>query len=180
MPGFAFITAFLATLVSTVWLTAIAVKSKQTVELKSLSERAATEDRLLATFRVVLVTCSTLFTVSIYWFIAPRLYNGIPVTIVWTWTYVNILLAATLPARDKTLHPHILTAQCMGAGMLALAYVFWKSLSGNYASIELAIALSMSILAVLTYVDMKHYIIHELAFIYLNHASIVVAALALL
>ena len=180
MSGLVFIAAFLATLGSIIWLTKIAVQSRHSIELKSLSERAATTDQLLTTFRIVLVTCSTLFSVSIYLFIAPRLHNGIPAVIAWTCTYIGILLAAALPARDKTLRSHIFAAQCMGAGMLVLAYIFWKSLSGSYASIELAIAICMSLLAVLTYIDMKRYIIHELAFIYLNHVTIVVAAIALL
>ena len=68
----------------------------------------------------------------------------------------------------------------MGAGMLVLVYIFWRSLNGEYAVAELVAALTMSTLAILTYADTKHYIIHELAFIYLNHVTIVIAALALL
>jgi len=65
----------------------------------------------------------------------------------------------------------------MGLGMLLMAYIFWKSYSGAGSSIELALALIMTTLAVLMYVDARRYIFHELGFIYLNHLTIVIAAL---
>jgi len=63
--------------------------------------------------------------------------------------------------------------------MLVLAFIFWRSLQGTSALLELAIVLAMLFAAFLTLVDKKRFIIYELTFIYLNHLSIIVAALAL-
>lgn len=91
--------------------------------------------------------------------------------------YVGVIISAILPARGKTFYPHVAAAQCMGLGMLLLAFAFWKSTTGIGSAIELAIALTMVLFALLTYVDKRRYIFHELCFIYLSHFTIVLATL---
>lgn len=66
----------------------------------------------------------------------------------------------------------------MGVGMLAMAYLFWLSLP-RFVELEAVIAFAMTLSAILTLSDRKHYILYELSFIFLSHISILVAALAL-
>lgn len=178
VPDPFFLAAFLATTGSVIWLTNIAVRHHTWAEPKTLSELAVVEDRVLAVFRKTLFVCASLFAISIYGFIGPRLENGISVVATWTWIYINILLTATLPMRGKTFWPHVITAQFMGVGMLVLAYLFWKSLEGGYATAELIAAIIMTVLALLTYADKRRFIVYELAFIYMNNVTIVIAAVA--
>ncbi|MGB4758956.1 MAG: hypothetical protein WBP26_02775 [Candidatus Saccharimonadales bacterium] len=61
--------------------------------------------------------------------------------------------------------------------MLLLAFAFWKSTTGIGSAIELTLALIMTVFALLTYVDKRRFIFHEMIFIYLSHFTIVFAAL---
>lgn len=176
--GLAF--ALIATIGSVFNLSKIAKEKHLPGAPKSLSERAALETRLLRQFRTTLLTCSTLFAIAIYGFIAPQVTNGWWVAGAWTLTYIGIIIAAVLPATGKTFVPHVVAATTMGIGMVLLALTFWMSFSGVSAAAELSITAAMALLGILTFVDTKRYIFYELALLYLNHVSIVVATLALL
>ena len=179
MPNAALIAALLATVGSMIELTKIATRNHNTLNPKPLSELAAAEARILDRFRGVLIACGALFSLSIYGFIGPQLPHGLPIVLAWTWTFLNILLVAILPMRGRTYRVHIIAAQLMGLGMLIMAYIFWKSIEGVYADVELIIALAMTILAASTYVDARRYIVYELAFIYFFNFTIVTAVLSL-
>jgi hypothetical protein len=97
----------------------------------------------------------------------------------WTLTYIGNLLAAVIPAPDKKLKLHNICAQAMGAGMLVMSYLFWFKLHGSYAGIEASISLAMTLLVALTFTDTSRYIFYELSFIFLSHASILVAVMTL-
>jgi hypothetical protein len=172
----ALLLASVATIGSVFNLTKISVRTHHSTAPKSLSERATLEEILLLRFRKTLFICSTLFALAIYGFIAPSVTNGWWVAGAWTITYLGIIAAAILPARDKTFYAHFWFAQGMGLGMLLLAVAFWKSYSGVGSALELAISLIMAVLAMLTYADKRRFIFYELGFLYLNHISIVVAA----
>lgn len=173
-----FLAAWLATIGSMVKLTTIAVRYHDRQHPKSLSELALAEDRALLLFRKVLFICASLFSVTIYGFIGPRLDNPLPSVVAWTVVYIGIMCVAVLPARGGTFMPHVAAAQTMGAGMLALALCFWLTVGGGFGRVELLLAFCMAILGLLTYIDRRRFIFYELAFIYLNHITIVVAALA--
>ncbi|TAH33475.1 hypothetical protein EYC59_05080 [Candidatus Saccharibacteria bacterium] len=166
-----------ATLGSIIILTRIAVSTHSRTAPKSLSERAALEQTLLLRFRNTLLLCSTLFAVAVYFFIAPAAPYPWFIVGAWTLEYVGVIIAAILPAKGKTFYPHVAAAQSMGAGMLLLAFAFWKNTTGVGSALELGLALAMTIFAVLIYTDKCRYIFHELAFIYLSHFTIVLAAL---
>jgi hypothetical protein len=68
----------------------------------------------------------------------------------------------------------------MAVGMVLMAYAFAISLTGVYSEIEVYISVAMSLLGIMTFVDKSRFIIYELAFIFMSHVSILVAALALL
>lgn len=169
--------ALLATLGSVFNLTKISVKTHATDAPKSLSERATLAEDLLLRFRKTLFIYTTLFAIAIYCFVAPGNKNTWWIVAAWTVTYSSIIAVAILPASGKTFRPHLWAAQVMGIGMLWLAYTFWKSYSGVGSTVELVLAIAMTVLAVLTYADSRRYIFHELGFIYLNHLTILVAAL---
>ncbi len=169
--------SLLATLGSMLSLTGLSVITHSLTAPKSLSERVAQEDKLLARFRNTLLLCSAPFAVAIYFFIAPSARLGWWIAGAWTLEHFGVILAAVLPARGKTFYPHLVAAQSMALGMLLLAFAFWRNYSGVGASIELALFVVMATLAVLSFVDTRRYIYHELSFIYLSHVSIVVAAL---
>lgn len=167
--------ALTATLLSMIILTRIAVTTHTFAAPKSLSERAALEDALLVRFRKTLLVCSTLFAVTVYFFIAPALKHPWLIVGAWTLEYVGVIIAALLPARGRTYYLHVAAAQCMAGGMLLLAFAFWMSTIGVGSTIELAIAVVMVLFALLSYINKRHYIFHELSFIYLSHFTIVLA-----
>lgn len=173
----AFILSLIATLGSVVFLTKIAASTHTPAAPKSLSERATLETALLVRFRKTLLVCSTLFAIAIYFFIAPAAEHSWWIIVAWTMEYIGVIIAAILPAKGKTFHAHVAVAQCMGIGMLLLAFAFWKNTTGVGSTIELVLALIMTAFALLTYLDKRRYIFHELIFIYLSHFTIVLAAL---
>ncbi|MGC1176891.1 MAG: hypothetical protein WA843_02375 [Candidatus Saccharimonadales bacterium] len=168
-----------ATLGSMFNLAKIAITTHSSLAPKSLSERATLEVLLLTRFRNTLLICSSLFAASIYFFIAPSASLQWWIIGAWTLEYTGVIVAAILPAKGKTFRLHLAGAQAMGVGMLLLAFVFWRNYTGAGSAIELVIGIAMLILGLGTYLDKKRFIFHELGFIYLNHISIVVAALLL-
>lgn len=168
-----------ATFGSILNLTKIAVKTHTPLAPKSLSERAVLEAVLLTRFRNTLLICSSLFAASIYFFIAPHARLGWWIVGAWSLEYIGVIIAAVLPAKGKTFYLHLAGAQAMGLGMLLLAFVFWKNYTGAISVSELIVGVAMLALALGTYLDKSRFIFHELGFIYLNHVSIVIAALAL-
>ena len=177
IPALLFASA--ATIGSSVNLTRISVSTHTPTAPRSLSERAVLEGLLLQRFRNTLLICSTFFAISIYVFIAPHTRHGWFIASSWTIAYLGVIFAALLPAHGKTFRAHTVAAQGMGVGMLLLAYVYSQSFTGLSGGVELAFSILMTIFALLTYLDKSRYIFHELGFLYLNHLTIVVAALSL-
>ncbi len=176
----ALVLSLAATAGSILFLTKIAVATHSPTAPKSLSERAVLEELLLVRFRKTLLICSSLFALAIYFFIAPAAEHPWLIAGAWTLEYIGVLIAALLPAHGKTFYPHVAAAQCMGVGMLLLAFAFWANTTGIGAFIEMAFGLMMVLFALLTYFDTRRYIFHELTFIYLSHLTIVLAALLIL
>lgn len=166
-----------ATLGSTVFLTKIAASTHTATAPKSLSERAVLDEALLLRFRKTLLICSSIFAVAVYFFIVPAAEYPWLIFGAWTLEYVGVIVAAIVPARGKSFYPHIIAAQCMGAGMLLLAFAFWENTSNIGSATVLAITALMILFAALSYIDKRRYIFHELGFIYLSHFTIVLAAL---
>jgi len=180
MAIWALCTAVLATAISMVFLTHIAVRWHDKHAPRTLSEVAADQEQLLWHFRKVLWLCGSLFAVAVYGFLVPRVGHGWLLFGAWTVTYLGNLLLAVVPARGKTFWAHHILAQSMATGMLAMAFLFWVNLHGWYVAVEGCVAVVMSLMAALTFLDKARYIIYELAFLYLSHFSIVIAVLALI
>jgi len=179
MTIWAFYPALMATLLSVIGLSRIAFKYHDKQQPRTLSELAAAQEPLLNRFRTILWICGTLFALTVYGYICPRIDHAALLITAWTLTYVGNLLAAVIPARDKKLKLHNICAQAMGIGMVVMTYWFWLNLHSVYAGIEAGISLAMTLLVVLTFADRSRYIFYELSFIFLSHASILVAVFAL-
>lgn len=82
------------------------------------------------------------------------------------------LIAALLPAAEKTKKTHLIMAQAMSIGMLGLAVVFLVELSGIPRLAMALILLAMLLSAALTILDKKRLLFYELTFIYASHVSI--------
>jgi hypothetical protein len=180
MPGLLFYPALTGTFLSVSLLSCLAWKEHNSELPRTLSQLAAQNKKLVNYFRVVLWTCGTLFAITMFGYIIPRvLHSGLQL-IAWVVYYVCELLLALFPARgtiEKQLHS--IFSYSMGAAMLATAFLFIVNVHGVHARIEVGITCSMAILAMLTLLDKKRFIFYELPFIYLSHASILVAAIAL-
>lgn len=174
------IAASFGTLISMTALSRIAYVWHDRDRPRALSELAAAEDTLLVHFRNVLWACGTLFAVAVYGAIVPDFAYPGWLFVAWTVTYAGDVLLAAIPARDDTFRFHIVCAQAMAAGMLAMAYLFFAGLWGGLGTAELVVALAMTLLAVLTVADKVRYVFYELGFLYLSHISIVLAAVCVL
>lgn len=179
MNQWMFYPALLATLISMAGLSRIVIKYYDKQQPRTLSELATAQASLLNHFRNLLWLCGTLFAITVYGYVVPKIGQPTLLAGAWSLTYLGNLLAATIPARDEKLKLHNVCAQAMGIGMVAMAYLFWFNLSGAYAGLEAYIAFAMTLLGVLTLVDKGRFIFYELSFIFLSHVSILVAAIAL-
>lgn len=176
-----FYTAFLGTVGSILGHGYIAITEHDHQNPKSLSELAAAEQHLLTRFRWTALTCSTLLGITVYGFIAQRNTYGLWQSLAWSLEYISGILMVIVPAKDKNMAIHNVCAQVMALGMLALAYLFLPALTGSYFLIGLLSVLSMTVFGVATVLDRRHFIIYEIAFIFIfiSHITICIAALSL-
>ncbi|HSX35907.1 MAG TPA: hypothetical protein VLH84_03160 [Patescibacteria group bacterium] len=178
MESWTFYPVFIATLVSVMGLSYIAVSEHTGDRPRPLSELAVAEQPLLARFRNILLFCGALFAVTVFGFIVPRVNHPIVVAIFGGLMIGGELLAALIPARHKTAVAHAVLAQTMALGMLGLAVMFWLGLA-TFVAAEAVLALVMCAAAILMLTDRKRFIMYELAFIFSSHFTILIAAMAL-
>lgn len=176
----AFFAAFLGTIGSIVSLGYIAVTEHDRKNPKTFSELVAVERHLLYRFRWITIVCSTLLAITVYWFIAPRNEHGLAQSLAWSLEYLGGILMLIFPANDKFLLVHTICAQAMAVGMFALACLFLPALDGIYFSLGLLCVIAMAGFGVATIIDKQRFILYELAYIFISHITICVAALAVL
>lgn len=175
----AFYAAFLGTLGSIICLSYLAVTQHDRKNPKTFSELVAVERHLLYRFRWISIVCSTLLAITVYFYIAPRNPYGSIQALAWSLEYLGGILMLTFPAKDKFITLHTICAQVMAAGMLILACVFLPALDGVYFALGLLCTLLMITLGVATIVDKKRFMVYELAFIFISHITICIAALGI-
>ena len=83
------------------------------------------------------------------------------------------------PARDKYLAFHEWCALAMAVGMYTLAIFFIPALEGPYLFLAIGCVFAMTVFGIATFFNKKHYIVHELGFIFVSHITICIAALGL-
>jgi hypothetical protein len=174
----ALVSSILATVLSVVSLTRIAIQNHDASKPRTLSELAASEEQLLVRFRKILVVCGSLFAITIYGYLVGEVEHLALLASAWSLTYLGELALAALPAKGKTLKLHTLCAQAMAFGMFLMACAFWLDLDGSIHAIEGLFALAMAGCAALTILDKRRFIFYELPFLFLSHTSIVLAVIA--
>ena len=172
--------AFGATAISIICLSYLAIKGHERENPRTLSIVAAASPTTLLYFRLVLWTCATLFAITMYGYVIPNIKFAGWQGLAWSITYIPELILALLPAKGRTLRAHSLFAMVMGIGMLSSAWLFVFSVSASLQVYLLAIAVIMSLMGLLTFIDKSRYIIYELSFIYLAHISIVLTVFSLM
>jgi len=180
MRPLTFYPAFFATLLSVVCLSYLARKEHIPDNPQTLSMMAANRLQALRYFQVVLWVCGTLFAITMYFYLIPRISYSAPQAAAWSLTYFSEMLLAAIPASGKNIKLHNILSFGMGLGMLGSAYLFVISLDGIYAGLELLISAAMTALGLATFFDRKRFIFYELPFIYLAHISILIALMALI
>ena len=170
--------ALAATLISIPSLTCLAWKEYDSGNPRTLSELAAKNKGTLTYFRTVLWLCGSLFALALFPS-ATYFDNRMLIILGSTLMIGGELLLAWLPARSKTMRAHNILAIVMAIGMLILAVTFIAELTDVYRLVAIIIGASMGLLALLTFVDRKHFVFYELPFIFLSHLSIVIALFAI-
>jgi hypothetical protein len=174
-----FYTAFIGTFLSVTGLSYLAWREHNPSHPQTLSQLAAKSSGLQMYFRMVLWVCGTLFAITVFFFINPRLTNSVLQTAAFILVFVPELLLVIFHAKGGTeLLLHDVLSRVMGFGMWATALMFAVNLSGVYQQIELFLTVILSGLAILTIIDKKKFLLYELPFIYTSHLSILVAAIA--
>lgn len=174
-----FYTVFIGTILSIVSLSYLAIKEYKSGESRTLSELGGLHDQALQQFRAILWICGTLFTITMLFFIAPRLQSPF-MYVIWLATYACEVLLGIFPAHKGIKGKlHNIFAFTMAAGFLITSIYFTLRLDGIYQTIMWVILVIFTILALLALADKKRFLFYELAFIYLSHISICVAALSL-
>ena len=180
MSDFTSLAAFAGTIISVIFLTSLAWKEHHPDNPRSFSTLVAERKELVKQFRIASVVVSTLFTITIFFFIVPKVHYGSTLFVVWATCYISELLVSVFPERgtiEKQLHSFFgyNMALCMVLTTLVLIFSF----NGGVRTLELAIFISMLILGAVGQIDRKRFIFYELPFIYMSHASILVAVVAL-
>jgi hypothetical protein len=171
--------ALVATFLSVTCLSYLAFRKHDVTNPRPLSELGATGSRSLTYFRIVLVVCGTLFAVTMFGFLIPKVHYSLYLLIAWVVYYGDELLLAIVPARGTWEYRlHNVFAYAMAAGMLATAFIFIISLHGLPATLEVVGMAVMAVAGIMTFIDRKRYILYELAFIYTSHLTILTAAIA--
>lgn len=178
MLSWTFYPAFVGTLISVMAWTYLARKEHLAHIPRTLSELAAEKPEALKYYRIVLWVCGPLFAITMFGFIVERIAHPFIVSISCGLAIATEMTIGFFPAQRGRITIHDIIAAVMGAAMIGSAYVFAWSLRGGYIAIELAFAVSMSILGIFCIIDRKRYLFYELPLIYISHFSILVAAFA--
>ena len=172
--------AFLATFLSMVGLTYLAWREHNPEKPRTLSELAASNRRLVNYFRIVLWVCGTLFAITMFSYIVPKVIYGFYQLVAWVIYYGCEILLGIFPARgtiERLLHN--IFSYTMGSAMLATTFLFAIEFHGIFAIIESILTIIIAVLGTLAIFDRKRFIFYELPFIFLSHASIITAIYAL-
>ncbi len=170
--------AFIATAISMFELSRLTLVNHNKEQPRTLSALAVTEPKVLSRFRNILLLCGILFAITMFGFYAPFSNYVLPAIFFSGLMIGGEVTTAIVPASGKTVRLHRISAKVMALGMFGLAYLFYFDTTGTYAQVELYIALIMTLLVPLTFLDKKRFVFYELAFIFLSHVSILIAVLA--
>jgi len=123
MATWTFYPAFIGTFLSVTLLSYLAWKEHNPEKPRTLSMLAAEKRQLLAFFRAVLWICGTLFSITVFFYIVPRIANGPYITSAWIIGYMSEVLLGVFSAKgsiEKLLHN------------IFSRYGFWNASHGIY------------------------------------------------
>lgn len=152
MLPLSFYAAFLGTIISIVGWSYLAWKKHDTDQPVSLSHLFVVNQRTLIFSRTILWVCISLFAITLYLFIIPRIHHSIYVFIAWTFAFISEALLGFFPAEGKTEKLHSALAALMGFSFLVLAILFPISLSRSYSILEYGFSATMIFLGLLSIV----------------------------
>lgn len=174
------IPAIVAAIVSIVGLTALARSAYDRNHPRSLSEMATISGHNMVIFRSILYPCAILFGVTIIGFIAPGSSLRTLIGVAGVVMCGSEIILATIPAAGKSKLVHDGFGNLMGAAMAVLAICFAVTLHGTGRQVELGVIAAMAVCFGLMRLDGRRFVVYELAYIYLSHASVVAVSLFLL
>lgn len=155
-------------------------KGRHIQNTRTLSEIAASDNAKLLFFRLGILLSASLFTATVIQFITPRVKFGELQALAYLANFTSVVLLTLVPARGaqaKTIHTFF--AYSMAASMLISGVLFSVNTTGVYRTMEIAVSTLLVLSGLLTALDHKRFVWHELAFIHLSHTTVLVAALAL-
>lgn len=170
---------FVGTILSIISLTRLARREYMSGVVHTMSQLGGKHAKALRDFRAILWVCGTLFSITVLFFISPRL-DSLVMTIVWSLTYICEVALGVVPD-----HPgwksrwHNIFAYGMALGFLITAVYFCFALQGIYQILSVFILVGMVGSVALTAINRKYFLFYELGYIYLSHIGIVIATLAL-
>lgn len=176
-----FYTAFIGMLISLFTVAILVHRGRHIQNTRTLSEIAASDDKKLLFFRWGIITSASLFTLTVTWFITPRVKFGGLQEIAYLANFISVVLLTLVPARGvraKTVHT--LFAYSMAASMLVSAFLFCVNTTGIYRTVEIIVSILLVLSGLLTVLDHKRFVWHELTFIHLSHTTVLLATLALI
>ena len=179
MVEWTFYPAFFGTLISIVSLTQIKIRHHDKRQPRTLSALAASRHDTFIEFRNILWLCNTLFAITAFGYLVPKFPHPILISFTWGLVTIGIYILALIPARGKTLRTHEFFSETMSVGMLLSVILFWLNTQGVYQFLEGLLALTMTSLAAMIFIDKKRFIYYELYFIFLSHFSILIAVISL-
>lgn len=179
MDSIVFVCGVLGIFLSTIGVTAFAVREHHVEKRRTLSELAARDAKTLREFRVILWTCGTLISIMMYGLVIPNISAGWWLAIFYTVIIACELLLAVIPANEtRAGKVHTWLAFTMGTGMLALGLSFVLLLDGVFAFVEAGLLVAMTVLCALAIKYWHNFLYFELPYIFLSHMTILIAAIA--
>jgi len=180
MQDVIFYAAFLGSFISTTALIHMVIREYDQAHHQTLSEVAAYSKRNINEFRIVLWVCGTLISITMLFYIAPRLQGTGVIRAAWVAVYVCEMLLGIIHAVGGTQGKlHKVFAYTMSYGMLLTTLLFAQRLPDGFAAAEWVLLFAMLGFGLLTILHKAKFLFYEMPFIFLSHVTILIAAIAL-
>jgi hypothetical protein len=177
MNSWALYSVFVATVLSVGGWSYFVWREHDAVHPVELSMLAVRNKANATYYRTFMWLCPPLFAITGWWYVAPRVHNGLLVAL-WLISCGCCMLAGVfLPRAGKQEQLHDIFAYTMGIAMLALAFVAAWAVP-KYSLAMWFVAFTMAAVAIAGPRLRHHYIFYELGFIYFSHLSMVLVTFA--
>jgi hypothetical protein len=180
MKEWSYYPAFLGMTVSLVGLSYFALKHYTIEKPFSLSDFATTDKDAMRLFRIIVIPGTSLFALSVFFYILPRVTNVSLIAVVSAITLLSGILLALIPANaGKKLSLHGWSATIMSLSSLALVFIFSNQLTDWRSELLLSFGLIMILLIVFALRYPKKFLYFELPFIWLCNLSVLITVMTI-